>query len=49
MELSDRLAVMYKGEFSGVFKDVSALTEEELGRYMLGIEKDEGLEGIVYA
>lgn len=49
MELSDRLAVMYKGQFSGVFKDVSALTEEELGRYMLGIEKDEGLEGIVYA
>ena len=49
MELSDRLAVMYKGEFSGVFKNVSSLTEEELGRYMLGIEKDEGLEGIVYA
>lgn len=49
MELSDRLAVMYKGEFSGVFKDVPAVTEEELGRYMLGIEKDERLEGIMYA
>lgn len=49
MELSDRLAVMYKGEFSGVFKDVSSVKEEELGRYMLGIEKDERLEGITYA
>ncbi len=47
-ELSDRLAVMYKGKFSGVFKDVKNLSEEELGKYMLGIKKDEILEGIVY-
>ncbi|WP_313164565.1 ABC transporter ATP-binding protein [Sedimentibacter sp.] len=47
-ELSDRLAVMYKGKFSGVFKDVKKLTEEELGKYMLGIKKDEVLEGIIY-
>lgn len=47
-ELSDRLAVMYKGKFSGVFTDVKNLTEEELGKYMLGIKKDEVLEGIIY-
>ncbi len=48
LELSDRLAVMYKGKFSGVFIDVENLTEEELGKYMLGIKKDEILEGIIY-
>mgnify|MGYP000865781047 CR=1 FL=1 len=48
LELSDRLAVMYKGSFSGVFNDVKNLTEEELGEYMLGIKRDEKLEGIIY-
>jgi len=47
-ELSDRLAVMYKGKFSGVFNDVKHLTEEELGKYMLGIKHDDRLEGIIY-
>ncbi len=46
--LSDRLAVMYKGKFSGVFNDVKHLTEEELGKYMLGIKRDDRLEGITY-
>lgn len=48
LELSDRLAVMYKGKFAGVFKDVENLREEELGKYMLGIKSDEKLEGITY-
>lgn len=48
LELSDRLAVMYKGSFSGVFSDVKNLKEEELGKYMLGIKKDDRLEGIIY-
>lgn len=48
LELSDRLAVIYKGKFSGVFKDVKNVTEEELGKYMLGIKSDENLEGIIY-
>lgn len=47
-ELSDRLAVMYKGKFSGVFNDVKNLTEVELGKYMLGIKHDDRLEGIIY-
>ena len=40
--LSDRLAVMYKGKFSGLFTDVAAVTEEELGQYMLGLKHQEG-------
>lgn len=48
LELSDRLAVMYKGSFSGVFTDVKRITEEELGKYMLGLKKDPVLEGIIY-
>ncbi len=48
MELSDRLVVMYKGQITGVFTDLKKLTEEELGRYMLGLKKDEKLEGITY-
>lgn len=46
--LSDRLAVMYKGKFSGLFTDVEAVTEDMLGQYMLGLKKDEKLEGVLY-
>lgn len=48
LELSDRLAVIYKGKFSGVFNDVKKVTEVELGKYMLGIKRDDKLEGIIY-
>lgn len=46
--LSDRLGVMYKGKFAGFFTDVDSVTEDELGQHMLGIKKDEVLEGIMY-
>ena len=46
--LSDRLAVMYKGKFSGLFTDVSKVTEEELGQYMLGLKHDDQLGGAIY-
>lgn len=39
MELSDSLMVMYGGEIVAYFKDSSSVTEEELGTYMLGINK----------
>ncbi len=39
MELSDSLMVMYGGEIVAYFKDSSKVTEEELGTYMLGINK----------
>jgi len=48
LELSDRLAVIYKGQFAGVFNDVKHVTEEKLGEYMLGIKKDDKLEDIIY-
>lgn len=44
--LSDRLAVMYKGRFSGLFTDVKHVTEEELGQYMLGLKNDGGNGGV---
>lgn len=46
--LSDRLAVMYKGKFAGFFNDVAHVTEDELGQHMLGIKRDEVLEGVLY-
>ena len=46
--LSDRLAVMYKGRFSGLFTDVGSVTEEQLGQYMLGLRHDDELGGAVY-
>lgn len=39
IELSDSLIVMYDGKIVAYFKDSSKITEEELGRYMLGIDK----------
>lgn len=38
MELSDSLLVMYEGEIVAYFEDVSSITEEELGLYMLGVK-----------
>ncbi|MDD2959576.1 MAG: ABC transporter ATP-binding protein [Lachnospiraceae bacterium] len=46
--LSDRLAVMYKGKFSGLFTDVGQVSEETLGQYMLGLKHDEELGGVIY-
>ena len=48
LSLSDRLAVMYKGQFAGIFTDAEQVAEDLLGQYMLGIKKDEKLEGAIY-
>ncbi len=39
MSLSDRIIVMYEGEITGVFPDAANVSEEELGLYMLGIQR----------
>lgn len=39
LELSDSIIVMYGGEIAAYFPDSSHVTEEQLGLYMLGIEK----------
>lgn len=36
--LSDKLIVLYNGKITAFFSDVSRLSEETLGRYMLGID-----------
>lgn len=49
LELSDSLVVFYDGEITAYFEDASILTEEELGLYMLGIERMtmEQMEGVL--
>lgn len=39
--LSDRIIVMYGGEITAFFEDVSVLDEQTLGWYMLGVKKME--------
>jgi ABC-type uncharacterized transport system ATPase subunit len=38
LALSDRIAVLYEGEVTGLF-EAASVTEEELGLYMLGIKR----------
>jgi simple sugar transport system ATP-binding protein len=44
--LSDRLLVFFEGRIAAYFPDAGRVTEEELGRYMLGIDRqgDEALQ-----
>lgn len=39
MDLSDSLIVMYEGEIVAYFEDMSKVTEEEIGLYMLGLKR----------
>lgn len=39
LELSDSLIVMYDGIITGFFRDVTKLSEQELGLYMLGLKQ----------
>ncbi|ASA24102.1 ABC transporter ATP-binding protein [Paenibacillus donghaensis] len=41
LEISDSLLVMYEGQIVAYFEDPSAVSEEELGLYMLGINKQD--------
>jgi len=41
--LADRIIVFHNGEITAQIEDVSGTTEEQLGRYMLGIEKMEAV------
>ena len=42
-ELSDRLMAMFDGRITADIKDVGRITENELGEYMLGLKKQEGM------
>ncbi len=39
--LSDRLIVLFEGKLAAYFPDSSLVSEEELGRYMLGIDRQD--------
>ncbi len=39
MELSDSLIIMSGGHIAAYFEDTSTLTDEQMGRYMLGVDK----------
>lgn len=43
-KLSDRILVMYDGEISAYFKDPKEITENELGFFMLGVQKQTAKE-----
>lgn len=42
--LSDSLIVLYEGAITAYFPDASMVTEDELGRYMLGVQKQSEME-----
>jgi len=44
MELSDSLIVMYGGRISAYVPDAKAVSEEELGLYMLGLKRQDSAE-----
>ena len=39
MELSDSLIVMHNGHIAAYFEDTSALTDDVMGEYMLGLKQ----------
>lgn len=41
LSLSDRVIVLCNGRISAYFKDVESITEEDLGRYMLGVARQD--------
>ena len=49
MKLSDRIMVMYEGEIVGIFPNDERLTEERIGYYMLGAERQPAEEMEHYA
>ena len=42
-KLADRIIVMHKGKIAGILSNAPKVTEQELGLYMLGLKKQEGL------
>ena len=39
LSLADRIVVLFEGQITGVFSQAAAISEEELGFYMLGIKR----------
>jgi ABC-type uncharacterized transport system ATPase subunit len=49
LKLSNRILVIYNGEMVAHFRAVGGLTGADLGPYMLGVQREEGVSGIASA
>ena len=49
LKLSTRVIVIYNGEIVAHFQDMSTVTAEDLGPYMLGVQREEAVSGKVSA
>jgi simple sugar transport system ATP-binding protein len=47
LKLSNRILVIYNGELVAHFREVAGLTGQDLGPYMLGVQKEENVSGEV--
>jgi simple sugar transport system ATP-binding protein len=47
LKLSNRILVIYNGELVAHFQEVAGLTGQDLGPYMLGVQKEENVSGEV--
>jgi ABC-type uncharacterized transport system ATPase subunit len=45
LKLSNRILVIYNGELVAHFRDTSGLSGQDLGPYMLGVQKEEAVSG----
>ena len=49
LKLSTRIVVVYDGQITNQFTDVSNISGVDLGPYMLGVKREEGASGKVYS
>jgi simple sugar transport system ATP-binding protein len=49
LKLSTRIIVIYNGEIVAHFKDVAGISGKELGPYMLGVKREEGVSGKIHS
>jgi len=49
LKLSTRIIVIYDGQITNHFRDVSNISGMDLGPYMLGVKKEEGASGKIYS
>ncbi len=48
LEVSDKLIVLHKGEIVAYIENPKAISETDLGYYMLGVQKQEDVSGVTY-
>ncbi|MEA1910851.1 MAG: ABC transporter ATP-binding protein, partial [Spirochaetota bacterium] len=49
LKLSTRIVVIYDGQITNHFTDVSNISGMDLGPYMLGVKKEEGASGKIHS